>query len=247
MRNDESKHSPLDFTIIQLNRTSNRLSGESIRAIAGALYFPFPARVIKRELGTFSEFESMANRAYLFPARLTDEWDADFDDGGVYFDSRHTIPVAWWFLFKPCDVVLIPVQGWHEVRIRTVREKAIVQFNSRRGLLDEYVGDRIERRKVDFFLAILGAWTGDFLVMDPTEVLDGGYPGDDHEQALWFKQILTIVDTFPFDSSAFTQQVQSISCISATDEFRTEVQILGVTYGELANSIWQETFGAGST
>src|SRR5687767_10478782 len=59
----------------------------------------------------------MANRAYLYPHATSafERRKAGLPDR--YYDSRHTIPVGWFFFFRARDVVLLDMGGWQQVKL----------------------------------------------------------------------------------------------------------------------------------
>jgi hypothetical protein len=62
----------------------------------------------------------VSDRAYLFSGYRTsrDVWDRPERD---YYDSRGSIPAAWFFFFHPSDIQLIDVSSggasWQEVKL----------------------------------------------------------------------------------------------------------------------------------
>ncbi|MEL7338636.1 MAG: hypothetical protein AAFN70_20790, partial [Planctomycetota bacterium] len=49
----------------------------------------------------------MANRAYLYAASREPVGEWEYPNDGEYFDSRWTIPLAWWLLFSSEDFRMI--------------------------------------------------------------------------------------------------------------------------------------------
>ncbi len=164
----------------------------------------------------------------------------------VYYDSRHTIPVAWWFLFEPPDVLRIErelpdqcgrLQRVQYVRFRVERERAIDRFVSRRQYLTSLVRGRVEPRHVDFFVAILQAWSGRYLVMNPNEILQRSV----EEDLAVVAKIVEIASTPKPDMEAFVTSFSYVCAVPAEsdDADARQVKVLGFTYGDLANRLWR--------
>jgi hypothetical protein len=189
----------------------------------------------------------MANRAYLFATDQPECWEHNTQ---VYYDSRHTIPVAWWLLFEPADVRLIervrtgPMhpqmksRKYHCLRLRTERLLAVERFARKRTLLDVLVKGRIDPRRVAYFQANLSNWSGKHLVMEADEILERP---PEEEFALSLKGLQLLSAPSP-DTDQFLGLWRSFSIIpTESDELDDqEVKVLGWTYGDLANRLWNE-------
>ena len=191
----------------------------------------------------------MANRAYLFPTDHDEQWTPDCSGEGVYYDSRHTIPIAWWFLFEPADLRLIereeadPVRPRQPmrlafIRLRCNRAQAIARFVNRRPLVHLAVKGRIEACDVDFFEAILRNWSGQYLVMDPDEILEATVDNDFAR----LKRVLEALSPPKPDMDAFLSLLGESSTMPAESDAldKRVVKVLGYTYGELANRLTRE-------
>lgn len=118
----------------------------------------------------------MANRAYLFSSDR-DGTDAWAKRGDVYYDSRWTVPLSWWFLFNVPDIRLVDVHyggsSWQEVKLVADKSAALITFAGRRELLLRVLGRPAEDAVTDFYSTVR-AWPGKYLLMDPEEVFGGG-------------------------------------------------------------------------
>ena len=78
----------------------------------------------------------MANRAYLYTSDRPDNWERPQED---YYDSRWTIPLAWFFFYKPSDIRMVDVHSggshWQEVKFSAEKQTALARFAAREPLL----------------------------------------------------------------------------------------------------------------
>src|SRR5206468_2063391 len=99
----------------------------------------------------------MADRAYLYSDDRPDAWDVP-EEG--YYDSRWTLPLAWFFFFRPEDVRLIDAgyggSRWREVRLSAEKAPARERFERRRPLLMSVIGHRLGEDAVARFAATVG-------------------------------------------------------------------------------------------
>jgi hypothetical protein len=116
----------------------------------------------------------MANRAYLFSSDRPDDWKRP-EIG--YYDSRGTIPLAWWLFFAPGDTVWRDVESsgsyWREVKLSAPKCRALGLFAARRPLLLSLLGGGLGEADMDRFVATVAGWPGGHLIVDPEEVLGG--------------------------------------------------------------------------
>ena len=183
----------------------------------------------------------MANRAYLYAWDSEDGNDWTLPDDGEYYDSRWTIPVAWWFLFGPADLRLGNTGSepatWERLRFVADRSAAVARFRERRSLLDDLIGDHLDSRYVDYFISVLSAWPDRFLLMDPDEILED----DPHEDAA---TILPVLDDLERGAASGRDVLARFARFSGIEpEDRAEVLIVGYTYGPIAGGIWDEMTG----
>lgn len=136
----------------------------------------------------------MANRAYLYSSDHADDWDLP-DEG--YFDSRWTIPLAWWFFYAPGDVAWAEVRynssHWREVKLSAHKGSALGLFATRRPLLMSLLGGGLSKGEVDLFESQVADQPGSHLLVDPSEVL-GGMSLSDKEHGQRFERILAALD-----------------------------------------------------
>jgi hypothetical protein len=135
----------------------------------------------------------VANRAYLYSADRPDDWKCP-EDG--YYDSRWTVPLAWWLFFAPGDAVWSDVEyngsRWREVKLSAPRGRALGLFAARRPLLLSLLGGGLGAADVDRFAATVAARPGSHLIVDPEEVL-GGYSLSDEAHMTAFEKVLASI------------------------------------------------------
>ena len=84
--------------------------------------------------------------------------------------------------------------AWRELKFVAGKEAAIRLFEGRRPVLTAVVGRRIRAGVIDAFVNTIRGWSGDYLLMDPEEVL--GELGDDEERDFEsFSRILVAIDS----------------------------------------------------
>jgi hypothetical protein len=175
----------------------------------------------------------MADRAYLYSDDRPDAWDAP-EQG--YYDSRWTLPLAWFFFFRPEDVHLIDVthenSRWQEVRLSAEKEPAMELFELRKPLLMAIVGHRIDGDAVASFVSTVGVRPGRYLLMEPHEVLGGINCGfdDDHGHAARIAHILAVLGDGSCTADAVREITGPYVKDFSPDPDRFECQILGYTY-----------------
>lgn len=175
----------------------------------------------------------MADRAYLYSDDRPDAWSRPQDG---YFDSRWTIPLAWFFFFEPGDVRLIDVDhggaGWQEVRLSAVKDSALEVFERRKHLLISIIDRRLSDDAVEKFLMTVGGRPGRYLLMDPDEVLGGINCGfaDDREHAERLSHILALIGDRSCSAEAAREATGPYVKDLSPDPDQCEVQILGYTY-----------------
>ena len=172
----------------------------------------------------------MANRAYLWSGDRNDEKSTE-----PYYDSRHNIPLAWWFLFEERDISLVHKSywlteknyemHWREVRFLAAKPKALAAFNSRKPLLLEIVGQDFDITAIEVFYKDLCNWPGPYLLMDPTEVLQG-----EHFE---YEPCLRIARSIHTEYPVVGKVVASVSVYSQTtfdDQEKFDLNVVGYTY-----------------
>jgi hypothetical protein len=141
----------------------------------------------------------MANRAYLFSFDEIDEIpDWRLSARAKYYDSRWSIPLAWFFFFQPGDVKMLQVkrrsESWEEPKLVTVRESALKTFASRQGALLAVADGRVTSGLLDRLANDVATWPGKLLVLDPCEILMGVGESDDWHYAK-IESILQLLST----------------------------------------------------
>lgn len=181
----------------------------------------------------------MANRAYLYSTQssvtdsneLWEELDRN-DDSMPYYDSRNIIPIAWYFLFAPADLVMVDASygssHWEEVKFFANKEKSLTRFSERKPLLREVAASEFySETAIERFEQNLANREGSCLRLDPLEVVNGGI-GDDEECFQIYTQILQRID----NPQATATEVKEVlwNASSFWDQDYWNVHVLGATY-----------------
>ncbi len=184
----------------------------------------------------------MANRAYLFCSDAGPDdpctWIDLDSDRQIYYDSRHNIPLSWFFFFQPADVKLIDkimpqgylkdVSYWQEPKFMAGKNRALDTFRSREALLARIVGTGFYCDAYEYFLPRIESMPGNCLCMDPAEVAQG-----DEEDFAPLKHILELVADVAVPLDALKEALRGFSTVDNEDEDRFVVNTFGHTYGDL--------------
>lgn len=180
----------------------------------------------------------MANRAYLYASESEDDNNWELPDNDEIFDSRHGIPIAWWFLFEPQDMMLIDVRyeksSWKEIRFRTGRIAALERFIQRRPCLQSIIGDALDARFLDFFVAVVSTWTGQHLLMNPEEIFQGDVEVERDE----VQHALCAISEERYSPTQLLQRLPAFSSTQMRDS--AAVSILGSTYGSIGHKLFEQ-------
>ncbi len=180
----------------------------------------------------------MANRAYLYASDSRDGNDWTLPDDSEYYDSRHTIPLAWWFLFGQNDIEFTDIhfQGstWQSLRFVADRLAALDRVNKHRNALDNLARDHLDLRHIEYFIAVLSAWPGQYLLMNPDEILEN----DPEDDAATISPVLNDLERANISPSELLQRLSRYSAVEPAD--RADVLIVGCTYGPIASRLWNE-------
>ena len=174
----------------------------------------------------------MANRAYLFSGDRDDP-DAWRHRGEIYYDSRWTIPLSWWFFFRAPDIRWVDVNydgsSWQEVKFVADKDEAMAAFVERRELLLTVLSAPASDEVISHFFNTLLTWPGKYLLMDPEEVFGEG--GEDEE--VHYRRCLRILDTIDAKGSVAKDVAEAVSVYSSV-EFESQDkfirQVVGYTY-----------------
>lgn len=113
----------------------------------------------------------MANRAFLYATDIVPDEAAHlslWQEGVPYFDSRWTLPCAWYFLFQPRDL-----KSFHGTyRFVATRKEALALARSRADLFAAVGGGLPAKAMFLGFLRKLAGWQGDFLWLDAQSVVE---------------------------------------------------------------------------
>jgi hypothetical protein len=171
----------------------------------------------------------MANRAYLYSADLLDAWD--FPDER-YYDSRHVIPLSWFFFYRASDVTMVDAtfdgsNWWKEVKLAANKDSACELFVARRPLLLDLIAGRLDSRIIDEFLETVRGRKGQYLLMDPGEVVDDS----DEELGLEFARFLEKIEEGDRNAQAVLVEARNWIGDFSDDRERCLVDVVGCTYG----------------
>jgi len=180
----------------------------------------------------------MANRAYLYPSDnetylLDSDWEGMSD--GPCYDSRHTIPVSWFFFFDSVDIVEVnilsvrPKSWYQEPKLRGVKEDCVARFRRCISALLKVVGTNFDAEdRLQRFVETVERWPGQYLLMDPVEIITGGSFRDEDVIPLWQSLFQSIIDAkeAQFDASRWKPVLGSP--FRDRDDFI--VRVIGYTY-----------------
>lgn len=167
----------------------------------------------------------MANRAYLYPSPAP-RFERFGDLPERYYDSRHAIAVSWFFLFQASNIVRVDVEDWKELKLAAPKHPVIELFRARRPLLQPYLQGPALADAAATLIDNLTRWPGEFLLMDPLEVVD-----DDSTEEARFKGIFEILasarpDVAHLDELLLAPYGRRLSA----DPHTRQMQVLGCTY-----------------
>ena len=172
----------------------------------------------------------MANRAYLYLADRADAWECPEEE---YCDSRWAIPLGWFFFYRPGDVRLVDVYHrgghWQEVRLSAPKPAALARFAARAPLLVAAADGWVGPEALEGFGAAIGGQRGDFLLMNPNEVLCG-LSGGDRTHAGRIVEILGLLEDGGFPLDRLREAVRSYAGALDPDSDRCLGQVLGYSY-----------------
>jgi hypothetical protein len=173
----------------------------------------------------------MANRAYLFSKDSLDG-DAWNRPQSPYYDSRWTIPIGWFFLFLPDNMLYHEVKymnsSWTELKLATSKERAMQNFKNRIHLMQALVNNRLTPLWFEIFINKVADWQGEFILLDPAEIFAGGEVKGGHEAA--FKHILHTIANVRASVTSMRLAVEVYVDLANTPDSRLEGDILGYTY-----------------
>jgi len=167
----------------------------------------------------------VANRAYLFSSDSSPEDPATWQEmerGGEhrYYDSRHGIPLAWFFFFRPHNA-----KRGEVARCMAGKDQAILLFEQRAVLLDQIVGPIFSGEACKQFVTDVSRQPGKCLCMDSLEVLEDG-----EEDWARFQSILELIDADKPDLKSIAEAVSHYSRTQYKGESDMLLNVFGVTY-----------------
>lgn len=174
----------------------------------------------------------MANRAYLFSSDRDDPevWHRHTD---IYYDSRWTVPLSWWFFFRVPDLRLVNIQygeaSWDEVKFVADKAQALAAFAERRELLSSLTKTPDGEEIITHFLDAVRAWSGTYLLMDPEEPFTGGGEPEEGHQ-LRCLRILAGIDAQGAAVEDVAAALSPYSCVEFDTRDDFVEQVVGYTY-----------------
>jgi hypothetical protein len=170
----------------------------------------------------------MANRAYLYPHPRPSFERSELGLPERYYDSRHVIPIGWFFFFRTPDVVLLDVESWQEAKLVAPKAAALDLFRSRRPLLDRYLREQPLFDAAETLVSDLARWPGDYLLLEPGAVLDSSSAEEDVRHASQFRRITESLDAADPEQMA---AAMSAYCERLSEDPDARLcQVLGYTY-----------------
>lgn len=181
----------------------------------------------------------MANRAYLYAADEVPTGDWEYPGDGEYFDSRWTVPLAWWFLYSGAEIRFIDevLHGggtWRRLRFVTNRADALKRFDDRRDLLEKLIDKRLDSKHVEYLHAVLTNWNGKLLLLDPDEIFENEATHD----ATRIRSFMSAIDDYPNWEPNHINSIFDYSPLEPLHHAR--VLIVGYTYGDIGCKTWSE-------
>ena len=177
----------------------------------------------------------MANRAYLFTSDRTDAGVWDFRQrGDAYYDSRWSIPVAWFFFFRASDVRLVAAgldfsDPWQEVKFLTKKKPAIDLFAVRQPLLLSIIGSELKEYTITKFLETVSRRQGKYLLLNPEQVL-GSMPQSDEQHYEALRRILIMIDDGIPNLPGFVEAMSAYTNVKYSNAAEYYRNIVGYMY-----------------
>ena len=170
----------------------------------------------------------MANRAYLY-CRDDPTWFDFPDDDEPYFDSRHCVPISWFFFYCPADLVRHPVtydsSTWHEPRLVAPKMDALSRFDGRRDLLERMFQQDLGADAFDSFTQTLRDRASKYLLLDPSEIIE-----DDVDDCIrYVTNALELIDQSS-DSSVIFDALSRYWVRIDDRRYDMQLQVIGATY-----------------
>jgi len=181
----------------------------------------------------------MANRAYLFCSDCNADnpftWIELDRNNQRYYDSRHNIPLSWFFFFRRDDVKLVDVfhahgylkdaTYWQEPKFMADKQKALQTFKQNEALLAQIVGPGLYSEAFADFLPSLERMPGECLCMDPTEIAQG-----DEDDYLPLRQIVELIGNKESPTQALREALSRFCMTTYEDKDHIVRNVVGCTY-----------------
>lgn len=162
---------------------------------------PTGVQFIAAPFGQIGEDKYMANCAYLYSSDQADWskpelWHCATRSTCLF--SKWSIPVSWFWFFSAQDLKMLDVQAggvhWREPKFHAPRRAALNLFAERLFLLSSVLKTPVDLSAVvDSLARTVESWPGEFLFLDPRDILYGS-PSDDEEDFWRFEQVLRLLD-----------------------------------------------------
>lgn len=135
----------------------------------------------------------MANRAILYSTDKEKPEDLNRNDDIYYFDSRHSIPVAWFFFFREVSIcshdITFNQSSWKEIYLFSYKNDAITLYQSRISILIKLTNGLIKQDIALKICEVLKKYPGSKLLLNGSQVIEE----EDHN--LVSKQIAAILNS----------------------------------------------------
>lgn len=182
----------------------------------------------------------MANRAYLFSSDCNPDDSMTWVDLDMnvqhYYDSRHRIPVSWFFFFRPDDVNLVDqfsangylkdVSYWQEPKFMAGKQQAFDLFNQNQPLLSQIISTDFEHPAFADFIPSLHRLSGTSLCMDPREIAQ-----DNEDDLLPLRRVLELITEKNTPVETVKSALSRFCRLSYKDEDDMILNVIGYTYG----------------
>lgn len=176
----------------------------------------------------------MANRAYLYSdGNELVRWYEWEQNMRPYYDSRHNIPLSWYFFFQSRDLKMRDVvyedSAWQEVIVSAPMDEAVQTFRDRISLLLQITGLRFDAENlVNRLLNDVASWNGEFLLMDPWDVFNGHWETDEEN----FVNCLRILEALehPNRTAESVAGVMRYTRTTFKSQDELELNLIGYTY-----------------
>jgi hypothetical protein len=168
----------------------------------------------------------MANRAYLFSSDRADYnsphlW-TEYVNARRYYDSRWTVPFAWFFLYLDPDLKMVE----QEPKFFAPRSEALANIRDKMPLLLEVAGPEFDSKAVmERFVKTIGQWQGKYFLLEPFEIFQ-----DDEQDFVNSLRILRRIAEPNATARDVIEALGEYVHLGFCDQAEFEMLATGVTY-----------------